>query len=149
MVANPIRGQLNRENENFPVPFALENLALRDRFGSPVPFRASPPILHTQAINVVLTHTIFPAFRNGVHLYRQSPSSIRFDRVIQHSVPYRWRSLPGARQGSSSSSQGTVVVVPVANGCCLFRYHHLPMVQFLFASLSPEPLSVQWTCSVR
>ena len=39
-VANPARGQLNRENEYFPVcprPFAPENLVTPDAFGRPVP----------------------------------------------------------------------------------------------------------------
>ena len=37
-VANPARGQLNRENESFSLfPFAPENLVSRDGFGSPVP----------------------------------------------------------------------------------------------------------------
>ena len=42
-VANPARGQLNRENEYFPP----ENLVWRDGFGSPVP--RQPAHLHTQA----------------------------------------------------------------------------------------------------
>ena len=47
-VANPARGQLNRENEHFPVsPFAPENLVSRDGFGSPVP--RQPAHVHTQA----------------------------------------------------------------------------------------------------
>ena len=40
-VANPTRGQLNRENECFLSPFAPDNLVSRDRFGRPVPLR--PP----------------------------------------------------------------------------------------------------------
>ena len=49
-VANPACGQLNRENEHFPVSalFAPENLvSSRDGFGSPVP--RQPAHLHTQA----------------------------------------------------------------------------------------------------
>ena len=34
--ANPARGQLNRENEYFPVAFVPENLISRDGFGIPV-----------------------------------------------------------------------------------------------------------------
>ena len=36
-VANPARGQLNRENEYSLSPFASENLASRDEFSLPVP----------------------------------------------------------------------------------------------------------------
>ena len=48
-VANPARGQLNRENENIISlsPFAPENLFSRDGFGSPAP--RQPAHLHTQA----------------------------------------------------------------------------------------------------
>ena len=45
-VANPIRGQLNRENVS-PSRFALENLVSRDGFGSPVPRQLAR--LHSQA----------------------------------------------------------------------------------------------------
>ena len=37
-VANPARGQLNKEKQYFPLSaFAPENLVSRDGFGSPVP----------------------------------------------------------------------------------------------------------------
>ena len=46
-VANPARGQLNREN-NIPLsPYVPENLASRDEFSRPVP--RQPAHLHTQA----------------------------------------------------------------------------------------------------
>ena len=46
-VANPARGQLNREN-NIPLsPCVPENLASRDGFSPPVP--RQPAHLHTQA----------------------------------------------------------------------------------------------------
>ena len=47
-VANPARGQLNRENEHFPVPFAPENLVSRDVVAA-VPSRVSLLIFDTQA----------------------------------------------------------------------------------------------------
>ena len=46
-VANPARGQLNRENEISLFACAPENLVSRDGFGSPVP--RQPAHLHTQA----------------------------------------------------------------------------------------------------
>ena len=36
-VANPARGQMNRENEYSLFPFTPENLVSRDGFGRPVP----------------------------------------------------------------------------------------------------------------
>ena len=47
-VANPARGQLNRENEFLPLsPFVPENLVSRDGFSSPVPRQHA--LLHTRA----------------------------------------------------------------------------------------------------
>ena len=46
-VANPARGQLNREIIFSLPPFAPENMASRDEFGSPVP--RQPAHLHTRA----------------------------------------------------------------------------------------------------
>ena len=49
-VANPARGQLNRENSPFPVsPVAPENLGLLRERGSAVPSRVSLVTLHTQS----------------------------------------------------------------------------------------------------
>ena len=63
-VANPARGQLNRENEHFPV--APENLVSRDGFGSPVP--QQPAHLHTRAESGAYLG-IPPDFCRGVHLF--------------------------------------------------------------------------------
>ena len=47
-VANPARGQLNRENEHSPLsPCVPENLVSRDGFSRPVP--RQPAHLHTQS----------------------------------------------------------------------------------------------------
>ena len=58
-VANPARGQLNRENEYFPVPFAPKNLVSRGGFGSS-PLPRQPAHLHTQQrLNLVRLLTGF------------------------------------------------------------------------------------------
>ena len=66
-VANPVRGQLNRENEFFPVPVrACESgLARRVRQSRPASACSSPYI----RLNMVLTCEIPPEFRGGVHLF--------------------------------------------------------------------------------
>ena len=63
-VANPARGQLNRDNGLFLSPSAPENLPSRDGFGSPVP--RQPACLHTHRLNLVLTCEIPAEFRGGV-----------------------------------------------------------------------------------
>ena len=50
MVANPARGQLNRENDNVPVPFVPQNLVSRDNFGRPVQLQ-SPHSSHPGRLN--------------------------------------------------------------------------------------------------
>ena len=64
-VANPARGQLNRENEFSLSPCVPENLVSRDGFSRPVP--RQPAHLQTQAESV-LAYGIRPEFRGGVLL---------------------------------------------------------------------------------
>ena len=64
-VANPARGQLNREN-NIPLsPCVPENLVSRDGFSRSVPRQPA----HLLRLNLVLTYGIPPEFRGGVHLF--------------------------------------------------------------------------------
>ena len=65
-VANPARGQLNRENEYSPVPFACLRIWSCET-GSAVPSRASL-LISILRLNQVLTCGIPPEFRGGVHL---------------------------------------------------------------------------------
>ena len=74
-VANPARGQLNRGKCVFPCPRSRLRIWSRES-GLTVSSLVSPLILQTQAESdwLVLTHGISPAFRDGVHIYRQPPS---------------------------------------------------------------------------
>ena len=79
MVANPARSQLNSEKRFFLVPrLRVETLSRETGSGRLVSSRTSPPIqwIHAESsiINLVLTHGILPAFRDGVCVFRQSPS---------------------------------------------------------------------------
>ena len=67
-VANPARGQLNRENEHSSVPVPCLRIWSRET-GSVVPSRVSLFILHTLRLNLALTYGIPPEFRGGVHLF--------------------------------------------------------------------------------
>ena len=69
-VGNPGRGQLNRENEYFPIPVRAWECGLwRDDFGSPVP--RQPAHISILRLNLlVLTYGIIPReFRGGGHLF--------------------------------------------------------------------------------
>ena len=103
-VANPARGQLNREN-NIPLsPCVPENLVSQDGFSRPVP--RQPAHLHTQA-------------ESGAYL----PDSSRVPRrrpfmkppyaigsvpsLSGNAIAYRWRSLPRVRRHRASKPQGS------------------------------------------
>ena len=66
-VANPARGQLNRENYYSPSPYVPENLVSQDGFSRPA--SRQPAHLHILRLNLVLTHGIPPDFRGGVYLF--------------------------------------------------------------------------------
>ena len=66
-VANPARGQLNRENEYSLSAFVPENLVTRHGFGGPVP--RQPVHLHAQSESGAFTYGIPPEFRGGVHIF--------------------------------------------------------------------------------
>ena len=128
IVANPARGEMNWENISSLFEFAPENLVSRDRFGRPVPRK--PRSFSILRLNLVFTHEIPPAFRDGVHLYRHSPSGqsrvYQVTQFLTDGVHCRRVHLHRA-----SSPQGSY-----SNGCCLNRY------QFLCASLFSHPLLV-------
>ena len=114
-VANPARGQLNRE-KIFPCPRACPRIWSRET-GSAVPSRVSL-LISILRLNLVLTYYVIPPeFRGGVHLFilnRHTPSGqSRVYRVAQlrtDGVHYR-----------ESAGTGPVNLKVVPNGCCLGR----------------------------
>ena len=123
-VANPARGQLNRENDIPLSPCVPENLVSRDGFSRPVP--RQPAHLHTQAESGT-------CLRNSSRVPRrrpfmQPPYAIgSVPSLSGHAIAYRWRSLPGVRRHRTSKSQGSSErVLP----------WQITMDQLIFASLS-------------
>ena len=103
MVANPARGQLNRENAKKNLsPFVPENLVSRDGFGRLV--RVSLLILHTQAESGAFLPLSAAA---TIHLFIP-PTDIRsVPSLSGHAIAYRWRSLLRVRRHKASSPQGS------------------------------------------
>ena len=66
-VANPARGQLNRENEYSPVPVRALGFGLARRVRQSRP--ASACSFSILRLNLVLTYGVSPEFRGGVHLF--------------------------------------------------------------------------------
>ena len=76
------RGQLNREGLVSLFLFAPENSVSLDSLGRPIPRKSAYSL--NIGLNLVLNHGIFPAFHEGVNLYRQPPSGqSRVYRVTQ------------------------------------------------------------------
>ena len=149
-VANPARGQLNRENEYFPVPFARENLFSRDGFSRPVscqpahsphsgwiwcllpgflPISTAASIYLFIIIPVQLTTSRIGNLTRLIHTllcddhtYIQPDVIGSVPSLSGHAIACRWRSLPRVRRHRASSPQDIS-----SNGCCLCYYHHGPI----------------------
>ena len=123
-VANPARGQLNREN-NIPLsPCVPENLVSRDGFSRPVP--RQPAHLHTQAESGAYLRDSSRVPRRRP--FMKPPYAIgSVPSLSGHAIAYRWRSLPRVHRHRASKPQGNSErVLP----------WQITMDQLIFASLS-------------
>ena len=105
-VANPARGQLNRENKFFISSFAPENLVSRQGFGGPVPRQSTH--LHTQAESGAYLRESCRVSRRDPFIYFKPPYAIgSVPSLLGHEIAYRWRSLPRVRRHRASKPQGS------------------------------------------
>ena len=104
-VANPARGQLNREM-NIPLStFAPENLVSRDGFGSPVPRQ---PVIQPQPESGAYLRDSSRVPRRRPFIYFKPPYAIgSVSSSSGHTIAYRWRSLPTVRRHRASKPQGS------------------------------------------
>ena len=95
-VANPARGQLNRESEYFNIslsPCVPENLVSRDGFSRPVP--RQPAHLHTRAESGGCLRDSSRVPRRRPFIYFKPSYAIgSVPSLSGHAIVYRWRSLP-------------------------------------------------------
>ena len=114
---NPARGQLNRENECFPVPVRTrrENLVPQERFGRPVP-RQPAHSPHSGCIWILLKRFLPLSAAISIYLFIPSTAIGSVPRLPCHAIAYRWRFLPRVRWHKASPQCNS------SNGCCLFRY---------------------------
>ena len=105
-VANPARGQLNREIDISLSLFAPENLVSRDVFGSFV--QRQPAHLHNQAESSAYLRdsSRFPRRRPFIYSNRHTPSG-RYRVYRGYAIAYRWRPLPRVRRHRASKPQGS------------------------------------------
>ena len=122
MVANPARSQLKKETSIFHLssPFALENLVSRERFSRPVPGQPTN-FPHSEDWIWCFLVGFLPisakAFIDTFNRHRVSPNFFGSRNCD------RWLSLPSVHLHRASIPQGSS-----SNGCCLFRFHHGPIL---------------------
>ena len=124
-VANPARGQLNRENDSSPVPVrASEFIWSRETGTGAVPSCVSLLTLHTQAESGAYSpdSSRFSRPRPFIHLTAMRHYCGPVPSLSGYPIAHRWRSLPRVRRHRASSPQGSS-----SNGCCLFAHHHGPI----------------------
>ena len=123
-VANPARGQLNRENEYSPVPVRAWEFGLARRVQQSRP--ASACYLHTQAEYGAYLRDSSRVPRRRP--FMKPPYAIgSVPSLSGHAIAYRWRSLPRVRRHRASKPQGSSErVLP----------WQITMDQLIFASLS-------------
>ena len=138
-VANPARGQLNRENEYIPLsPCGPENLASRDGFTRPV--SRQPAHLH----NTRAESGAYLLVRDSSRVPRRRPfmkppyAIGSVPSLSGHAITYRWHSLPRVRRQRASKPQGSSErVLP----------WQVNMDQSIFASLShTHTTGIKWAC---
>ena len=104
-VANPARGQLNREIISLS-PFALKNLVSRDGFGSSVP--RQPAHRHTKAESGAFVRDSSRVPRRRPFIYFKPPYAIGpVPSLSGHATAYRWRALPRVRWHMASKPHGS------------------------------------------
>ena len=123
-VANPARGQLNRENSIPLSPCVPENLVSRDRFSRSIPRK--PAHLHPQAESGAYLRDSSRVPRRRP--FMKPPYAIgSVPSLWGHAFAYRWRSLLRVRRHRASKPQGSSErVLP----------WQITMDQLIFASLS-------------
>ena len=135
-VANPARGQLNKEMNNSLSPFAPMNLVSRDGFGSPVP--RQPAHLHTQVesgAHLLLDFSRFPRRRPYIYLNRHTP-------LVQPRFYWITQLRTDGVHCRESAGTGPVNPKVVQTGAALAG-HHGPTNAPLF----PTPtIDIKWIC---
>ena len=121
-IAKPAREQLYTGKNIFSLPCPRSSLSICTRETvSSILFRVSLLIIHTQAESGACSRdsSRFPGRRPRI----PSTAIASVPNLSDHAFAYRWRSLPRILQNMPSSPQGSS-----SNGCCLFRFHHGPII---------------------
>ena len=105
-VANPARGQLNRENEYFPVRVCLRLRIWSRETSSAVPSRVPISILRLKLKRLLTGFLRVPRRRSFI--YFTPPYAIgSVPSLSGHAISYRCRSLPRIHRHRASKPQGS------------------------------------------
>ena len=133
-VANPARGQLNRENE-YPLSQCVpETLVSRDGFSRPVP--RQPAHLHTQAESGAYLRDSSRVPRRRP--FMKPPYAIgSVSSLSGHAIAYRWRSLPRVRRHRCAGFK-SLCVLKVRNVVVIIYWSYTPFLLWEYLKLPPH-----------
>ena len=103
-VANPARGQLNRENEHSPVPMRAWEFGLARRVQPSRPASACSSS-YSGWIGCLLTGFLPSSAAASIMKPPYAIGSV--SSLSGHAIAYRWRSLPRVRRHRASKPQGS------------------------------------------
>ena len=127
-VANSARGQLNRENEHFPVPVKSENLVSRDGFGRLVPRTPAHSPRSDQIWCLLKGYpSIFAAASTDLYRHNTSSAQPRVYRVTQ------LRAEGVLCRVSAGTGRVVLNVIPVT-GTAFARHHRPNNARFSFTT---------------
>ena len=123
-VADPARGQLNRENEYFPIRVRAREfgLARRVRQSRPASTCASP---YSSGIWCLLTGFLPSSAAASIYLFKPRYIIRSVPSLSGHAIAYRWRSLPRVRRHRASIPQGALAGHHGRINMCLSFPHSL------------------------
>ena len=104
-VANPARGQLNREKQIFLCPRSCLRIWSREMV-SAVPSRVSL-LISILRLNLVLTGFLPSSEAASLYLFKPPYAIGSVPCLSSHAIAYRWRSLTRVRRHRASKPQGS------------------------------------------
>ena len=105
-IGNPTRGQLNRENEYFPVPVRAREFGLARRVRQSRPASACSS-LYSGWIWCLLTGFLPVSAAASIYLSKPPYAIGSVPSLSGHAIAYRWRSLPRVCRHRASKPQGS------------------------------------------
>ena len=105
-VANLARGQLNRENDYFPVPIRTREFGFARRLRQSRPaWACSSP--YSDWIWCLLTGLLASSAATSIYLFQPPYAIGSVSSLPGHAIAHRWRSLPRVHRHRANKPQGS------------------------------------------